>query len=395
MRVSALGVSRIAAFGLVALLLGIGVFVVRTTIATRDSVADAHETTRASRAYEDARYRLGQLQLATQTHLSQPTPETRQAFDSAVDEMLRALDRVREVGSPADRAAVEKLYAEAAPALEVVKRIFAAIERGQPVTDDLPSVDIADQFLALLEPRALAYEEATDEQLHNLLVSQTQITKATIIVCILGLVGVVALAGATRSFGARAGRQALEAELLRMAALRDSLTGLSNHRAYTEELPRQIARAVRHSEGLALVMLDVDMFKQVNDSLGHARGDAVLRDVAEILRSTIREDDYAFRIGGDEFALILPRTNAAAAFTLIERLFQAARAALPAGPTLSAGISVVAANEPLAGNVDESELRESADAALYEAKRAGRDTAVVFRASSGLADGRQEPHRAA
>jgi diguanylate cyclase (GGDEF)-like protein len=113
------------------------------------------------------------------------------------------------------------------------------------------------------------------------------------------------------------------------------------------------------------------------------------------LRGTIREDDDAFRIGGDEFALILPRTNAAAAFTLIERLFQAARAALPAGPTLSAGISVVAANEPLAGNVDESELRESADAALYEAKRAGRDTAVVLRASSGLADGRQEPHRAA
>jgi diguanylate cyclase (GGDEF)-like protein len=158
---------------------------------------------------------------------------------------------------------------------------------------------------------------------------------------------------------------------LERAALTDSLTELGNHRAFQEALHRESGRARRLGETVTLARLDIDEFKLINDQHGHGQGDRILAALAAVLRSG-RAADQAFRLGGDEFALLLPHTSGPEAVTVMERLRQDARRRL-FGATVSVG---VAALEP--GSHDVDTLQEQAEAALYEAKRRGRDAVVTF-----------------
>ena len=96
----------------------------------------------------------------------------------------------------------------------------------------------------------------------------------------------------------------------RSEALRDSLSGLGNHRAFQEEMERAWATATRHNQTLALAIVDLDDFKKINDSRGHAVGDSVIRAAGTTIATYLRRSDRAFRIGGDEFAIIMPGTDA-------------------------------------------------------------------------------------
>jgi len=147
----------------------------------------------------------------------------------------------------------------------------------------------------------------------------------------------------------------------------DPLTGLANRRAFDERVTDEVARAQRGGHPLALVLLDVDRLKPVNDTHGHAAGDALLRLVATLLRDQARGIDVAARIGGDEFALLLPETDRAGAMTLIQRLAAAASGQRINGYPVrcSAGIAVYSAD----GRTVDALLRH-ADVALYRAKRA-------------------------
>jgi two-component system cell cycle response regulator len=157
------------------------------------------------------------------------------------------------------------------------------------------------------------------------------------------------------------------------ASRRDALTGLPNRRAFDEELAREVARAGRTGAPLALVVLDVDRFKAVNDGHGHPAGDAVLREVAARAAAAVRRGDLAARIGGEEFALLLPGADLAGAAELAGRVRAAvAGAPVPAGAgalavTVSLGCAALAPGEPAEA------LLARADARLYEAKRTGRD----------------------
>jgi len=157
-------------------------------------------------------------------------------------------------------------------------------------------------------------------------------------------------------------------------ALVDGLTGLANRRQCEESLATELARAERLGGPIALVFADLDDFKSVNDRYGHPAGDAVLRELAEVLRENVREIDTAGRWGGEEFLVLLPGTDAAGAARLAERLRTAleARTMLtPDGTALRITASFgVAAQPPAAGA---SELVRAADGALYEAKRAGKN----------------------
>lgn len=162
------------------------------------------------------------------------------------------------------------------------------------------------------------------------------------------------------------------AELAR-ASRRDALTTLPNRRAFEEDLAREVARAARGGPPLAVVVLDVDHFKIVNDTHGHGVGDVVLREVAARAASAVRAGDFVARIGGEEFGLLLQGTELAGALELAERV----RAAVAAAPveagevalsvTASLGCAVLAPGEGPEAVV------ARADARLYEAKRAGRD----------------------
>jgi len=157
----------------------------------------------------------------------------------------------------------------------------------------------------------------------------------------------------------------------------DALTGLPNRRAFDATLRSMAGDAMNSGAELAVVLLDIDHFKQVNDHWGHRTGDEVLASVAEILTRTVRGGDFAARYGGEEFALILPDTGRRGGLAVAENVREAVAAqplAIATGQlsvTLSAGISCYLPGEPL------GECLARSDAALYCAKHAGRNR-VVF-----------------
>jgi len=164
----------------------------------------------------------------------------------------------------------------------------------------------------------------------------------------------------------------------RLAAVVDPLTGLGNHRAFQEELSRQVDEAQRYGRTLSLLLLDLDDLKRVNDERGHAGGDEVLAATGRLIGTTIRHADRAFRIGGDEFAILMPYTDLSAAHVLGRRLLAGALergsdSGRPADFSFSAGVSAFPDPSP-----DGPRLFRQADAALYWSKRHGRTDVQVF-----------------
>jgi diguanylate cyclase (GGDEF)-like protein len=160
----------------------------------------------------------------------------------------------------------------------------------------------------------------------------------------------------------------------RRLAETDALTGFFNQRYFHDTLRREALRAQRYSRRLSLLILDLDDFKRVNDTIGHLAGDAVLAQIAERMRDQIRSVDIGCRIGGDEFAVILPESTTVDAELLFSRIHDTIKTLnTPGGQhvRLSAGIAELQHGETAAG------LFERADSALYRAKDLGKDRASV------------------
>jgi diguanylate cyclase (GGDEF)-like protein len=154
----------------------------------------------------------------------------------------------------------------------------------------------------------------------------------------------------------------------------DALTGLHNRRYFHETLAREVARAHRYQRNLALVIFDLDDFKAINDRIGHLAGDAVLAEAAERIRSVVRSADIACRVGGDEFAVILPESQLRDADQLYRRL-QAAITSRPLGEAGALNISAGVAE--LRPDDDAISFFQRADNALYGAKEAGKGQVVA------------------
>jgi diguanylate cyclase (GGDEF)-like protein len=163
-----------------------------------------------------------------------------------------------------------------------------------------------------------------------------------------------------------------ELKKLNLNAVTDSLTELYNRRVFNEFIERELNRAKRYNQPLSLVMMDMHRFKEVNDKHGHPRGDEVLRMAADTLKKALRTSDFAFRIGGDEFALILPQTDAAQALALsrrVETVFADTLKSLQLNVTV--GMDYGVANFPQDADNTEGLVR-IADERLYQRKHAHR-----------------------
>jgi diguanylate cyclase (GGDEF)-like protein len=159
----------------------------------------------------------------------------------------------------------------------------------------------------------------------------------------------------------------------RAEARRDPITGLGNRLAFDEHIAGAVELAGHGGAGVALLMLDADGFKSVNDTRGHAAGDDVLRELARVLLRCVRPDDGVFRLGGDEFAIVVAGRRTAG-IRVGERVRQALRGQRRAQlPTFSGGIATAPTDA-----TDHADLAQKADAALYAAKAAGRDRIVVY-----------------
>jgi len=159
-------------------------------------------------------------------------------------------------------------------------------------------------------------------------------------------------------------------ERLERQAAQDPLTGLANQRAFRRECEREFSRIERAGGDLSMVMLDLDHFKTINDAHGHPYGDQVLIAVADALRAAVRVHDTVARLGGEEFAILLPDADADGAYDFAERARRAIARVPVAGVPLACSAGVATATS---ARTSPGELLEQADRALYDAKRLGRD----------------------
>ena len=187
------------------------------------------------------------------------------------------------------------------------------------------------------------------------------------------LIGTVALSMGAAAFRSRlqADGERLVLELARLAHT-DSLTGCLSHGAFYERLNVEINRALRHSEPLSLLVADIDLFKSFNDSRGHAEGDAALAVTGSIMRNASRSIDTVARIGGDEFAVILPTTDLASASKLARRMTTALNHSEESEISVSIGFAALDPLEPTS-----QKLFRDADLGLYRAKADGRECAAT------------------
>jgi diguanylate cyclase (GGDEF)-like protein len=237
---------------------------------------------------------------------------------------------------------------------EEVAREGSFERTGAPLRLELVSAEVAGEELALiLHPAPTGFDDRTVELAHSLVAQAA-----------------VALDNA-RLHG-----------IVKRQAVTDELTGLANRRSFRESLDTELQRAERFGSGLALIVADLDDFKEVNDRFGHQAGDEVLSSFAEVLQGRIRGIDLAARLGGEEFAILLPETDAAGAEALAENLRLAvANLVVPIGAehvqvTASFGVAAF----PESNSADE--LMTAADLALYSAKRHGKDRVVTVNPES-------------
>jgi two-component system cell cycle response regulator len=162
---------------------------------------------------------------------------------------------------------------------------------------------------------------------------------------------------------------------LQSLAVTDGLTGLHNHRAFQDYLEEQFQTAMRNKQPLALILMDVDHFKQYNDTYGHQAGDEVLRQVAQILQANVREGDFVARYGGEEFVVVLPRADSESAVAVAERLRRAVESAEWHLRPITGSFGVASIRPDMETR---QELIEAADQALYQAKKNGRNRVEVW-----------------
>lgn len=157
---------------------------------------------------------------------------------------------------------------------------------------------------------------------------------------------------------------------------KDPLTGLYNRRAFMEYFNKQLAQSLRHQHSLTLIITDIDDFKEINDTYGHSSGDDVLEELGQLLKQETRQEDMAARVGGEEFAILLVKTDSDNASNYAERVRQKLKdmelEAILEPVTLSYGIAETRADD------DHDSLYQRADKALYRAKEAGKDRIEVI-----------------
>jgi diguanylate cyclase (GGDEF)-like protein len=174
---------------------------------------------------------------------------------------------------------------------------------------------------------------------------------------------------------AMAGLQTLRRSQAQLAQLviQDPLTNVLNARAFADRLSQELDRNRRYPRPLALLYMDLDNFKVINDTHGHQTGDAVLRLVADAMRRSVRLADIVGRLGGDEFAVLMPETDAQVADAAAKRLVAGLRNVFKGTPNVTASIGVVACT---ATDANTDDLLRKADQAMYDAKRMGKDRVV-------------------
>lgn len=367
--------SRLASLVLGAVLLVLTVFAICAAVITFEVISQTNESVHITDLYQQAQYLIKTQESLEWQYQVRPEVSVRTQFGATAAGLITTFQLLSRDDNPSDRARAERLTTKEQRYVLAVNRLFTAIDAGdrkQAQLIDETEVDPAYQPMTQqVETAAIQHSMQATQDLARLNQTQRLIILSTCIVCLMSVLLLV-LFWKVLSYQRKLDQAArFQLAQLERAALIDNLTTLGNHRAYQEQVPRALEQARELNEGLALALIDVDEFKLINDTYGHAPGDRVLSGLGMLLRE-VSDDAAPYRLGGDEFALLLPRRSLAEATTALEHLCQEAPRRL-FGATLSIGI---ASSEPAGSQVQT--LQEQADVALYEAKGRGRNRVVTF-----------------
>jgi diguanylate cyclase (GGDEF)-like protein len=342
----------------------------------------ADTANRLAYIYQDARFWVGQDESLERKYRIEPSPETLSLHAQSGAKLIADLKLVAAIdGAPEVRRRVARLLQLHGEYRAATARMFAAARSGrtllvehldQTVTDPIFAEIQADVYgaaatasnTALRESGALRRDQANAFRAGLLAVGLAA-----------GLLGLLSLV-IRRYRHSEARARAAELERLSELAITDALTGLRNHRAFHEDLTAELHRTARSGLPLTLVLLDVNDLKAVNDNRGHQVGDEYLRALGSAITATMRGSDRAYRIGGDEFAVILPAVGEWAGFRYSRRLD--AKLQEHGGPAVRATAGIAEARELRPRDA----LIREADRALISAKRSGQ-AAALYTADMG------------
>jgi diguanylate cyclase (GGDEF)-like protein/putative nucleotidyltransferase with HDIG domain len=330
-----------------------------------------------SGVYQDARYWVSQEESLEQRYRIEPAPDTSRLHTEAAQHLASDFQSLLRIdSSPANRSVVTRLLSLNSGYVRASRALFRAV--------DAHNLTLATYFDdALAEPvftamNGIVYRNAAGAARHSTALttsdhaSDTAKRNAIVTAFVLGVALLIGLGFVIAYFVRRLDRN-LSAEVKRLGevAITDPLTGLRNHRAFQEDLDRCLNCAEGAGSPVSLIMLDHNELKAVNDSLGHQAGDDRLKAFADALRSSERDTARSFRIGGDEFAVILEGTTAWDALMFTQRL----NVSLALGPPLVQASVSAGVSERL-DRADKDVLIREAGLALVAAKRAGQSAAI-------------------
>ena len=362
--------SRVAGIGLVLILLAVSAFAIWSSQATANAADRAAVASRLSHSYDRAAAALSSEQSLERYFQLEARPEVRNRYTAADDELLSALAALRRDGTARDQTKVAGILAAHRTYLETIGRLYNAVEAGdEPLARALGRNEVDPSFAVIQKivvTAADAQDTVAQAQLAHLGHLQMLTSRLTPILFLGGLLLAALLTSVTRGH-----RRQLDIERTRAMhdSLHDALTGLPNRLLLADRFDQALLATKRHDDATGLLLVDLDRFKEVNDTFGHHHGDGLLTQIGPRLRSGLREVDTIARLGGDEFAVLLPDvTNLAAAVEVARKLLLALAAPFTVEGValdIEASIGVVLSGEH---GDDPTTLLQRADIAMYAAK---------------------------
>ena len=363
-------VTRLATAGLAAVLVVLTGFALWAASSTNRAARQADRLSRLSDAYQQARFAVAAEESLERKYRLEPGPEVRTKYQQAAASLLTALEDVHQRGDHADRVLKERLDAQHDRYLDAIGRMFAAVDAGD--TKRVLAIDEnqVDPLFGSIEEQVNAaadvHHQAALASLGALRRKETSVMMATPVAFTAGLALLGLFWTIVVGYQQRTQRQAADNA---HQALHDALTGLANRTLLRDRIDQAMRQTDRELVPAALLLLDLERFKEVNDTLGHHYGDQLLIQVAQRLRAALRNVDTVARLGGDEFAVLLSRIETAEGAVAVANKLQAVlqEPFELEGLSLDVEASIGVALYPEHAS-DPDELLQHADIAMYVAK---------------------------
>jgi diguanylate cyclase len=361
----------VASAGLAAVLVGLTGGAVWAAAAVDRSVRQVQGISAQRDAWVEARYQVNQEHSVAHAYLATANPKLRATLDEASRNLEVALGQLAAHGGPDDAAQARQIQARHAPSLRLLRQMLDAVDaKDMETANEIHLQRVHPAYLDLTSQTATlaAREQAqATAALTELRRRQHALVPAAVVA---GGAGIVALAVFLLVLVGYQRRLVRQAAASSHQALHDALTGLPNRELFADRVGQAIRTADRELQPAALLLLDLDRFKDVNDTLGHHHGDELLCEVGTRLQEALRQVDTVARLGGDEFAVLVPGATGEGAAAVADKLRAALHAPLTLdGVTLDLDASIGIAVYPDHGD-DTAELLQHADVAMYAAKAA-------------------------